>query len=332
MGFLGGCPLIYHISILIRHDQLRPRQFLSGRQVGLADLHRRYIIFHHDFLNFSRVFNGKLNAFRGRIAVRRLCLDQGVRFSNFQFFDNMGFLSGCPLIYYISIHIHNLHLRSRKFLSGRQVGLCDFHRSRFILESELKCLFFDIFALPLHGKLTRLSSGHKTSRCVKLLHIAGRAHRKVCHKINASILIRCFQFNDFACRDQHGTGCRYDILRCEQAKNGSFQSTVCIFFGLYHTDGYLLAFILPVLVIDDHGSILILIAKVHITDFIVQYITAYRLDFFHIILPDRKPFQLRRAGLVRCDGRNKLVRAVIIRAHSVRCFDILCRVNFKGHI
>ena len=138
MRLIGGCPLFYHISILILNGKLCSRQFRTGGQIYLGNGDMRRLVFHHYGINGAILADCKGDVFCVSVSSRCSNLSHGVRFASNKFANNLVWLiGGCPLINHISILILDRDVCSRKLVSGCNVGLADVYMCRLIFHHNL---------------------------------------------------------------------------------------------------------------------------------------------------------------------------------------------------
>ena len=118
MWLVGRNPLIYHISILINDLQCTAWKFFASGNLLFGNYNMGRFILHLDIINGSVMTHLKRHIFGISPAVCRPNLSQHITLVHYQFCnDFMRFVCRDPLLYYVSVLIHNLKQRSREFLT-----------------------------------------------------------------------------------------------------------------------------------------------------------------------------------------------------------------------
>jgi len=118
MRLVGRKPLIYHISILINDLQRTARKFFTSRNLLLGNYNMSRLVLHLDIINCSVMTHLKRHIFGICPAVCRPNLSQHITLVHYQFCNSfMRLVRRDPLLYYVSVLIHNLKQRSREFLT-----------------------------------------------------------------------------------------------------------------------------------------------------------------------------------------------------------------------
>ena len=144
MGFLGGIPLFYNISILVKNLDVSSFQLFSVSNVYFTYLYLGSGVFYQKcssitdggvgvlFIHSSIRFQDKACVACHCISFRSYCLAKGIFLTSLKSGYFMGFLGGIPLFYNISILVKNLDVSSFQLFSVSNVYFAYLYRGNLI--------------------------------------------------------------------------------------------------------------------------------------------------------------------------------------------------------
>ena len=289
-----------------------------------------HVVLHHHLLDFHSVLYGENDGLRSHKSVRRLALNQLIFPVGMEVFDQVGRLFRDPLIDHVPGIIDDLQLCARDLAATGDVSLGDLHFRGLVDKSEIEGNRFLFGPRVLKCEFLPFLCGRIAAGSGDFLQVVLPVHRQVRGKADLSVFVGCPHLDQLVLFDQDFPVCGQDVFGCIEAKGCSLQGIFSFRVFLCQVQGYLLADVLPLLVVDDDRSVLVAVGKIHIAGFAVEDV-AVRCLFLHDIIPAQgKVSQFRDACIVRGDRCDQLILFEIIRSHPVGGFDVLRCVNLEG--
>ena len=330
MRFFFGSPCLYNISFLVKDRQLRSGDLLAGGDICLGDPDLGNIILHLNLLYLHGVLHGKNDGFRSHIAICRLPLNKLVFPVGIEVLDQVRLLFRNPLVHNIPGIVKYLEVCSRDLTAAGDVGLGDFHFCGFIYECKVKGHCILVISFVFKCEFLLFITGRIAARGRDFLQIVFSVYGQVSREADLTLFIGRPHLDHIILFDQDFAGHRQDIFSRIKPKRGTFQCFFCFRIFLCQVQGYFLADILPLLVIDDDRCVLVAVGEVHITGFTVEDIAVCSLLFHDIISAKRKVSQFRNTGIICSDSSDQFILLKIVLRNAVCCFDVFSRIDFEG--